>query len=137
MMQPRGVRNSNPLNIRKGQNWKGEASVSLDRSFETFESLEYGFRAGLKLLRNYITGHNSMHIKYNTLFSIIPRWAPPSENATLKYIKIVSARSGISPYEVIDPYDKKVMCQLARAMAFVECGQMFDLTLIQSAYDLL
>lgn len=137
MMQPRGVRNNNPLNIRKGQNWKGEASVSLDRSFETFESLEFGFRAGLKLLRNYITGHNSTHIRYNTLFSIIPRWAPLSENATLKYIKVVSALSEISPYEVIDPYDKNIMCQLAQAMAFVECGQMFDLALIQSAYDLL
>ena len=70
---PRGIRNNNPLNIVKGQNWKGERHPQTDRRFEEFESMQYGIRAGFKLLRNYITGFNGLTSKINTIDTIIKK----------------------------------------------------------------
>ena len=45
-MLPRGIRNNNPLNIRRGKDqWKGLRAQQTDASFCQFESLEYGWRA--------------------------------------------------------------------------------------------
>ena len=43
-MTPRGIRNCNPLNIRRTgkDQWKGMAEVQADRAFVQFKSLEYG-----------------------------------------------------------------------------------------------
>lgn len=54
--EPRGIRNNNPLNIRKGNNWKGERPNQTDPAFEEFESMEMGIRAAIKLIRNKIQG---------------------------------------------------------------------------------
>ena len=47
MMLPRGIRNNNPLNIRRTakDQWKGLRAQQTDASFCQFESLEYGWRA--------------------------------------------------------------------------------------------
>lgn len=45
-MLPRGIRNNNPLNIKIGNDWKGEVP-NTDGTFEQFESMEYGLRAEL------------------------------------------------------------------------------------------
>ena len=55
MALPRGIRNNNPLNIRKGNNWKGERPNQTDKEFEEFESMQMGLRAAFILLRNYMT----------------------------------------------------------------------------------
>ena len=39
-MVPRGIRNNNPLNIRKGNNWKGERPNQTDKAFEEFETMQ-------------------------------------------------------------------------------------------------
>ena len=49
MALTRGLRNNNPLNIRKGNDWQGETKGS-DPSFETFQSMAYGYRAAIKIL---------------------------------------------------------------------------------------
>lgn len=135
-MEARGIRNNNPLNIRKGNNWRGERNPQKDKSFEEFTSMAYGLRAGFVLLRNYITGYNGRSVKYNTIEKIIRRWAPPSENATQRYIDVVANYMGIDPRQEIQFRDKKIMCGLVRAMAHVECGQWIEPELINSAYDL-
>ena len=44
-MLARGIRNHNPLNIRKSKDqWKGMAEVQTDRAFIQFKSLDYGRR---------------------------------------------------------------------------------------------
>ena len=87
MMLPRGIRNNNPLNIRKGKDqWKGLRAQQTDASFCQFERLEYGWRAAFYLLtRTY-------YHKYRlfTIRAIISRWAPPNENLTATYIENVS-----------------------------------------------
>ena len=43
-MLPRGIRNNNPLNIRRGKDqWQGLRAQQTDASFCQFESLDYGW----------------------------------------------------------------------------------------------
>lgn len=134
---PRGIRNNNPLNIRKGCNWYGERFPQVDRDFEEFQSMELGIRAAFVLLRNYITGFSGRSFKYNTIRKIIRRWAPPVENATQRYIDFVCKQVGKDQNEVIYFSDRKTMITMARAMAFVECGQWIDIEKFETAYDML
>lgn len=134
---PRGIRNNNPLNIRKGCNWYGERHPQVDRDFEEFQSMELGIRAAFILLRNYITGFHGKSFKYNTIRKVIRRWAPPTENATQNYIDFVCKQVGKDQNEVIYFSDRTTMITMARAMAFVECGQWIDPVKFQTAYDML
>ena len=97
-MIPRGIRNNNPLNIRRSKDqWKGMSKTQNDRSFCQFETLEYGWRAAFYLLtRTY-------YHKYRlyTIRQIISRWAPPNENHTKAYIENVARLTGIDPDENI------------------------------------
>lgn len=135
-MEPRGIRNNNPLNIRRGNNWKGERQNQTDKSFEEFVSMEYGIRAGFVLLRNYITGYSGKTAPFDTVRKIVMRWAPPSENATQRYIDFVAKDMNVSPDTKLSFKDKKTMVSLVYAMIFVECGQRVDRCTICSAYDL-
>ena len=95
-MEPRGIRNNNPLNIRKGSNWKGERPNQKDRAFEEFQTMQYGIRAGFIILRKYVTGYNGLTNKFNTIEKIVRRWAPPTENVTQRYIDFVAKDMGIT-----------------------------------------
>ena len=98
-MLPRGIRNCNPLNIRRTakDQWKGLAERQQDAAFCQFKSLEYGWRTAFYLLtRTY-------YHKYRlyTIRGIVSRWAPPGENNTKTYIDNVSRLTGIDPDEPI------------------------------------
>lgn len=80
----RGQRNNNPLNIRKGSQWKGLVRTPEEKHFCVFSSMLYGIRAALVLLRTYKYRYHCV-----TISQIISRWAPPSENDTNKYIDMV------------------------------------------------
>ena len=134
---PRGIRNNNPLNIRKGNTWQGERYPQLDRDFEEFRTIEYGIRAAFKLMKNYITGFDGRSVKYNTIRLLVRRWAPPTENATQRYIDFVCKQVGKNQNEVIWFSDRPLMVAICRAMAFVECGQWIDVAKFESGYDLL
>ena len=116
MSIPRGIRNNNPLNIRRseshqarlngrvstdvdkvnirrGSQWKGLSRVQSDPSFCQFETLEYGWRAAFCLLtKTYFARY---HLE--TIRQLISRWAPASENNTRAYIQKVSRLTGIAP----------------------------------------
>ena len=99
MAIPRGIRNHNPLNIRRTakDSWKGLAEAQNDRAFCQFRSLEYGWRAAFYLLtRTY-------YHKYRlyTIRGIISKWAPSCENDTSAYVQNVSRLTGIPPDEPI------------------------------------
>lgn len=116
---PRGYRNKNPLNIRINptNNWQGKVANNTDGEFEQFVAMEYGYRAALKLIRNYITRDG-----LTTVSDIIAKWAPNTENNTAGYIQRVIGINQWTPAKVIDPYSKDDMCDLAYAMAIVENG---------------
>lgn len=133
---PRGIRNNNPLNIRVGNNWKGEKTVKSDKAFEEFQSMEYGVRAGFIILKKYMSGYNGLTQKFNTIDRIIHRWAPSSENNTEAYISQVCKYTGIPRHQLFTFDCKKKMVALVDAMIRVECGQAIDTRIIESAYDM-
>lgn len=135
-IKPRGIRNNNPLNIRKGNDWKGERPEQKDKAFEEFTSMEYGIRAGFIILRKYITGYNGLTQKFNTIEKMISRWAPAVENNTTAYISQVSKMTGIPATLKISFAQRSFMVAIVDAMIFVECGQHVDKQLIESAYDM-
>lgn len=116
---PRGYRNNNPLNIRinPANNWQGKVQNNTDGVFEQFVAMEYGYRAALKLIRNYITNDG-----LTTVSEIISKWAPNNENNTAGYIQRVCNSTGWVPGKTIDPYNVHDMADLVYAMALVENG---------------
>lgn len=126
---PRGIRNCNPLNIRIGNVWLGEVPNPTDNEFEQFVSMFYGLRAGFILLRRYIRRYH-----LTTVPDIISRWAPGSENNTVKYIDTVCQLSGITPDAQLDYGDEETLVNLVDAMILVECGQHVDRATIIKAY---
>ena len=143
-MTPRGIRNCNPLNIRRSEShhacmngrvstdvdkvnirrskdqWKGLAEAQNDRAFCQFKSLEYGWRAAFYLLtRTYYHKH-----RLYTIRTIIRRWAPESENNTEAYIANVSKLTGILPDEPlgIPSEQPSRWMALGAAMAIQENG---------------
>ena len=126
---PRGIRNNNPLNIRVGNVWLGEVPNPTDKEFEQFVSMFYGLRAGFILLRRYIRRYH-----LTTVPDIISRWAPGSENNTVKYIDTVCQLSGIAPDAQIKYEDEETLVNLVDAMILVECGQRVDRATIIKAY---
>ena len=121
-MLPRGIRNNNPLNIRRSKDqWQGMKKVQSDTQFCQFETLDWGWRAAFKLLtRTYYHQYRLYTIK-----GIISRWAPPNENNTRVYIENVSRLTGIGPDEPLGiPSDKPARwIALGLAMAIQENGQ--------------
>ncbi len=120
-MLPRGIRNNNPLNIRRGKDqWQGLRAQQTDASFCQFESMEYGWRAVFRLLCNTYYGK----YKLRTIRDIISRWAPPKENNTPAYIRYVSDYTGIWPdRELGDPKTHPVQwLMIGFAMAVMENG---------------
>ena len=135
-MISRGIRNNNPLNIRRSKDqWQGLRAVQTDAQFCQFETLEYGWRAAFYLLtRTY-------YHKYRlyTIRAIISKWAPPIENKTEAYIANVSRLTGIAPDEPIGiPSDQPARwIAVGRAMAIQENGtESIDDFAMLSGWDL-
>lgn len=128
---PRGIRNNNPLNIRIGNKWLGEVPCPTDTQFEQFTKMEYGVRAGFLLIKRYIERYH-----LNTIFLIVSRWAPPSENETDVYIASVEKLSGIPADKELRFYDNVEMVSLVDAMIVVECGRHIDMNIINKGYML-
>ena len=73
-MEPRGIRNNNPLNIRRsGDKWQGLKTLQEDRDFFQFETIELGWRAAFVILCKTYYGK----YKLKTIRGIVSRWAPP------------------------------------------------------------
>lgn len=128
---PRGFRNNNPLNIRKGSNWKGLSPAQSDKSFCVFSSMHYGIRAAIYLLLKYYTVY-----KLHTLYDIISRWAPQCENDTWKYCKLVALQLHV-PIKFIPTLDLDLthdydnLYRLLCAMIYVENGQYLYVNTIE------
>ena len=137
MKVTRGIRNNNPLNIRKvpGTHWRGEVLPQRgsgegagDRLFVQFESLEYGIRAAFCILETYRRKYKAVCIE-----DIINRWAPPSENDTEKYIKNVCLWTGLGGLQRLTEEDWP---KLVLAMARQECGALLSEDVVQKGFQL-
>lgn len=132
-MATRGVRNHNPLNIRKGQPWQGQDINGNDTEFETFINDAYGFRAAFRIIHN---GFKATP-RRDTIRKIISRWSPPQDgNNTESYINFVAQRTKINPDTRLAYNDICRMVDIVKAMAFMETGHEYDERVILSGYNL-
>lgn len=131
-MMTRGMRNNNPLNIEKGENWQGLRPDQTDTRFAEFISLEYGYRAAFIIIRNYLRKRPPV----NTVDAIIKRWAPPKENNCEAYISYVCKVGYLSRNDVLRWQDKEKICRLVWAMAQYECGCQQSFGRVQNGYAL-
>ena len=136
-MEPRGIRNNNPLNIRlSSDKWQGQinpsgngnvngngnnSSPKGDAEFVQFYTMEYGWRAAFVILCRTYYGKYGL----KTIRDIVSRWAPAKENNTEAYIRHVSDYTGISPNKVLgSPQEHPTQWLLiGYAMAVVENGK--------------
>lgn len=89
----RGLRNNNPGNIEKGDNWRGlAADQSGDNRFAVFDAPVWGIRAMARVLINYQARHG-----LNTVRGLVGRWAPSHENPTGNYVSYVANAAGVDP----------------------------------------
>jgi len=119
----RSFRNNNPLNIKRNarNKWYGAKKAQTDKVFEEFESLEYGVRAALIILKKYIDIY-----KLDTIEGIISKWAPEGENgkaATKNYINRVALSMHMNQTKQhLQFSDRQTIAELVAAMTLVESG---------------
>ena len=131
MSMTRGMRNNNPLNIRRvaGSHWKGEiVSPIEDKEFVQFASVEYGIRAAFCILDTYRRKYQDVCVE-----DIIARWAPPSENATSEYIRTVCRLTGFGGKERLREQQWLLLVQV---MALVESKMCLSDAELIRGYDL-
>ena len=116
---PRGIRNHNPGNLRRSADpWQGLATTQTDAEFFQFVSAKWGIRALARTLIAYQDRVGLRNIK-----QMIGRWAPPVENDTGAYVRVVAAAVGVGPEERIDVHDYAVLRPLVLAIIKHENGQ--------------
>ena len=129
-MKPRGLRNNNPLNIRHNADvFQGEIKGN-DKSFKTFSSMSYGYRAAFVTLGTYLSRG------WNTIEKIISKWAPSNENDTENYIANVVKWSGVPRNKELTAADGADYILIVSAMSFVENGVNADINQIKAGFAL-
>lgn len=131
-MEARGIRNCNPLNIRRGKSlWLGMCQKQTDKCFVQFTSRIYGYRAAFVLLSRYIERGT------NTIGKIVARWAPSTDgNNTQAYIGFVAETAGIGASETITFGEREKLVEIVRSMAQMESGVIEDKAMIEQAYEM-
>ena len=139
----RGLRNNNPLNIRRtATRWLGARIEQTDKSFVQFTSMAYGYRAAWKILQSYYERFCREGTSF-TVRNIVSRWAPPNENDTEAYIINVLKLGSLGGKEKLLPPSNASsygrLSRLVAAMTCIECGirmQQVDTEAISQGYQL-
>ena len=132
-MEPRGLRNCNPGNIRITKDkWQGLRPQQTDKSFFHFTEMKWGYRALIITLQNYHRRHGC-----RTIADYINRWAPPSENNTGGYISRVCKEMEVPNSYVPNVDDKATMCAFAAAISQVENGVPAVMADIEAGWNLI
>ena len=137
---PRGLRNRNPLNIRKSdQLWLGQTGH--DGKFCIFRTMEDGYRAAFRILNTYNKKYHIYSVR-----EIIARWAPPKDhNNTRAYIERVCKETGLKETDIIvvDSWieeKRNDAIWLVWAMAKVENGDKYigfaDLETVKKGHEM-
>ena len=135
----RGLRNNNPLNIRRSADrWEGERMEQTDPTFVQFTTMAYGYRAAWKVLESYWKRFKQERKPF-TVGNIIARWAPHCENETEAYVKTVLKLTALGGNERLPrPFRGIALDKLGRlvaAMTVVECGICADQVDMQAVWE--
>ena len=122
-MTSRGIRNMNPANVRHSDKftWKGEVypTTNGEKEFCQFEDPKWGIRAMARILGNYQKIHDR-----HTVFQMIHRWAPPTENDTAAYTEFVASECALKTDSEIEfTEDPITAIKFMRAMITMENGE--------------
>ena len=132
-MEPRGIRNCNPGNIRITKDkWQGLRPMQTDGEFFQFTEMKWGYRALIRTLQNYRRKHGCQ-----TIADFIKRWAPHTENNTSGYISRVCQEMQVPTTFVPDVDDKGIMCAFAAAISQVENGIPAVMADVEAGWELL
>lgn len=121
-MQPRGIRNNNPLNIIKTSiPWQGKLDDehNTDGRFEQFDTMEHGIQAAIKNVRQHIK-QDARHLIRTTMSREIHRWCP--DETAESYVQQVTKMATIQPNEILEYNNQNQICRLLWAMTRVENG---------------
>ena len=138
---PRGIKNNNPLNLRKSNNnWVGKIEPSKDKAFEQFLTMEHGIRAAMKNIAT-IVNRRKKNGEETRISDLIHVWAPNSDgNNETAYLAVVLKKAKFSCDENIDLKQRNQITRLCWAMAIVECGERYadrlNIGYFQRAYDM-
>lgn len=112
----RGVRNNNPMNLRKGIAFQYQIENPKETAFMTFGKTWQGIRAGVLDITNDISKGQ------NTLTKLINQYAPPNENDTTGYINNISKNLAIKPSDILDRKNFDFMVKLVKSIIVMENG---------------
>lgn len=133
LKESRGLRNCNPLNIRRTADlWQGLSERQPDPEFYSFRSMAWGYRAAFIVLRTYCHKYD-----INTIERIVNRWAPPEDNNdTEVYIQKVCILTGFARDMPLNPYNPSHMAPLVAAMSRVENGRRAEMAEVREGWAL-
>ncbi len=130
-MTTRGIRNNNPLNIRKsGEVFQGEVRPGKDPAFKQFATMALGYRAAFVVLGTYLSQGK------NTIAKIVRSWAPPTENNTLSYIAHVEQYSGVDRNKVLTANSGGDYRKIVAAMSRCENGVPANMADVEAGFRL-
>lgn len=116
------IAKNNIFNIRASKtNWVGKTGSK--KGFVEFDTEEHGIRAWLVLMRTYRRRYGC-----TTIRQIVTRFAPPTENATERYIQFVCGQTLLTPDTTLTC--RLDYCFLAVAMARMETGTWIEATAV-------
>jgi len=126
---PRGLRNNNPLNIRRSDEvFAGEIThFSSDPDFKQFKTPVMGYRAAFRILSTYLLVKG-----LKTVSDVINRWCP--DTTAGRYIKAVCKITGFSSNTILNFYNCTQMITLVEAMSEVENGKKANIDDVCTAY---
>lgn len=122
VLEPLGIRNNNPGNLRK---WGGVPSIG---GFAHFPTLEAGIAAEKKQLQLF--GQRGI----DTISAIAETFAPRSENDTDAYIANLSKTTGYDANQRLNLNDPAVVANMANAINKIEDGKNYA-NMISQAKD--
>jgi hypothetical protein len=130
-MDPRGIRNNNPGNIRRDDTaWVGLAADQTDPDFFVFSEAIWGLRAILRIIHSY-EGRG-----LTTVRGWITAWAPPSDgNDTDAYVAAVAAAVGVDPDDTVSIENAATASAVLGAIVTEENGvQPYGTDVLSRAY---
>jgi hypothetical protein len=125
----RNWRNNNPGNIEFGNFARRHGAIDTDGRFAIFPTYEAGRRAKEFLL------FESSSYNQLTIAQAISRYAPPSENNTQMYIRVVTSATGSTPDTPMSDLDASARQSLLAAMERVEGFRVGNIQVLQQERD--
>ena len=119
---PRGIRNNNPLNVRRYPNssWVGMKAEQTDEDFLQFTDIVYGYRATLIIIARTYRKRG-----WNTVESILTHYAPSTENNTKAYISAVVPLRTLPPRVILGALSIATSTVLQTTTALFTAAQTF------------